>query len=273
MDLIYGNSLLIKDANTFLIPYESLAVSLRGSWGSQDEPLNNRITLKVPYFPKTDTEPLAIAPIWQFYISDRLLVGLNQTMGFVLGDNTDSSINYYQPLPLSAKQNVILRYSSTPIRLTIMVASSSVIQGILSFHITRNVQRSVAPVAHDGSGNITADQTNAVALMNLATDRNITIDIPYDEWYSHFDYMFNSQTLQRYFRSLSAVALTPITSTLGEPAELYFTFLFSTGEPIGTGLIDAPNLTFMTRPMDNDGAKIEVAKEVYKYKASQYNIE
>lgn len=245
MELIYSKETLSKDQNTRTQSYMGLHQAITTSWTGQVEPLNNRITVEVPYYPKITeiaTGLNIVEPLFSMPVFDRMSIVANYLKGPAIAGG--STVQNFIPLPLSAKSNWIFRHSSTKVILTVMITSSSIVQGTVGFYVVKNFNRLLTS---DSRFPGLPDVANALAVLNLATDRNVTLELDYDEIYPSIDYANIDNSVQQFTRCIAAYPLTPILTTTDTPTSVFFTFLFGTHTPTGTGLINAPNLTLMSK--------------------------
>lgn len=254
MDLIYGRERISTDQNTRTMSYLGLHKAITSSWTGQMEPMNNRLSVNIPYYPKI-IQPVpdfnAIEPLFSFPIYDRIsnvtsvLKAPVTAGGSVLAD--------YLPLPLSAKSNWIFRHSATKVAVTVLITSSSIIQGTIGFYVVKNFDRNVAASVQFAG---TPDLANALGIMNLASDRSITLTLDFDEVYPSLDYGAINTSVQNFTRTLAAYPLTPILTTTDTPTTVFMTFLYATAVPNATGFLNAPNLMVMSKngtvPSDDD---------------------
>lgn len=273
MDLIYGKTDIKRDPNFIMRIPESLARSILTSWTGQLETLNNQLSCAVPYLPnvRSDRGLNTILPLFIMAILDRLLARGNYRAyrgPTTWYEDDDLASLFITALPLSAKINYPFRMSASPITLTFLVTSSSIIQGTIGFYAMRNYRRS------DGASSFTratpiVDSANCLGVMNLATDRNITLTLSYDELYSLIDHRDYLGSTQYYTRAIVAYPLTPILSTTDTPTTIYFSVMYGVGAPRAAYLTNAPNLTLCQGVLPNTtpvGKKDRSGELVHKVK-------
>lgn len=245
MDLIYGKDRISTDQNVRTSSYLGLHKAITSSWTGQLEPMNNRLSINVPYYPKI-IQPVvglnAVEPLFSFPVYDRLS-NTNSLLKAPV-EAGGSVLSSYMPLPLSAKNNWIFRHTANKIAVTILITSSSIVQGTLGFYTVKNFDRNIAASTHFAG---TPDFANALGIMNLSSDRSITLTLDFDEIYPSIDYGALNTSIQNFTRTIAAYPLTPILTTTDTPTTVFFTFLYATSVPSATGFLNAPNLTAMSK--------------------------
>lgn len=249
-DVMYAPLKPYGDNNILEPNFNSLRQSISSSFTGQVEPLFSNFQIKVPHI--HNIVDGGFQSLFEIVCYDRIGAPKGASnyrlQNFRLEDTGSVTFLALQPVPLSAKSNWICRFSACDIKITMMISSSSITQGIVSFYMMRNQTRkaSTPPVFQHMH---TLDSANSIAHLNISTDKNITITIPYDERFSLTDYGYYDDTLQHGIRSLVAIPSTPLTTTTGDPSEIYATIHYGITNVRATGFMLAPNLTlFSTNP-------------------------
>lgn len=269
MDLIYGQTSLKSDPNVVMTLPNSLVNSILTSWTGQLETLNNQLSMAVPYFPSviTDRGLKTIEPIFTLPVFDRFFPSgsyFSYRGPRVYSDHAVSQ-KFITTLPLSAKANYPFRMSASPISVTILVTSSSIIQGTIGFYAQRNYKRTTSLLAEKFTPIV--DAANCLGVMNLATDRNITLTLSYDELYSLIDHEDVDGAVQSWNRAIVAYPITPILSTTDTPTTIYFSCMYGTGVPRAAYLINAPNLTRMQKVLPDTINTLEESRDIKDHKS------
>lgn len=267
MDLIYGKTDISRDPNVPMTLPKSLVQSIMTSWTGQLEALNIQLSLAIPYFPNVQTEDTTppmktILPLFVMPIFDRFLPGNNYPAyrGPLIMQDPAVNCKYTTSFPLSTKLNMPFRHTACNVTVTILVTSSSIIQGSIGFYLQRNFRRNHVTSSQNYRNIV--DSANCLGVMNLATDRNITLTMSYDELYNLLDYSDLTEVNQKWTRALVAYPITPILSTTDTPTTIYFSVLYGVGVPHASGLVNAPNLAMIYKtPADQLNTTSQAPKQ------------
>lgn len=265
MDLIYGKDINMGDPNYSVPIPRSIVAGVTTSWTNQSEAMNNQLSISLPYYPKISnlgtTVPNTIIPLFSIPLFDRYFpksttVAYNGIL--IEPGSVDIGIKYINPLPMSMKQNYPFRMTSNSIKITILFTTSTIIQGTLGIYLSRNFLRTQTFTEQNFKFQNVVDAANALAIINLAIDRSITLEIPYDEMYNALDYSDQRGIQQIFTRALTVYPMTPLLVSTDTPTTLFASVMFGTGVPNATYLVNAPNLTMIqTQPSDINPASQE----------------